>query len=217
MDVFASNWNEDDNSNSTAAPDGAPEGMAPSGINNVLRAHQGATKRLTSWLHPKTTGGSGTAFTLSYSAAPGALVDTMSHLVQFHAANGVAPTLNVNALGATPLQYFSAGAWRAVPAALWDADEIFRVTYNSSAGAYRLLDLRNRTGVDRIFRGQLRRRPGRCSATGKPSAAPTMSACLPRSARRTAWATERPHSICPTCGAWCRRHGNMGGSERRLN
>jgi hypothetical protein len=67
MDVFAANWTEDDSSNSTPAPDGWPEGMASSGVNNAGRAMMGATKRLTSWLHPKTTGGSGTAFTLTYS------------------------------------------------------------------------------------------------------------------------------------------------------
>ena len=42
MDISAANWSEDDNANTAAAPDGAPEGMAPSGVNNVLRAHQGA-------------------------------------------------------------------------------------------------------------------------------------------------------------------------------
>ena len=36
MDIEASNWNEDDASNAAAAPDGAPEGMAPSGVNNVI-------------------------------------------------------------------------------------------------------------------------------------------------------------------------------------
>ena len=124
MDISAANWSEDDNANTTAAPDGAAEGMAPSGVNNVLRAHQGALKRFYNWTNPKITGGSGTAYTLSYAVAPGALVDGMTHLVQFHAVNGNAPTLNVNSLGATPLHYYSAGAWRAVPAALWDADVI---------------------------------------------------------------------------------------------
>jgi microcystin-dependent protein len=146
MDISATNWSEDDNANTSAAPDGAPEGMAPSGVNNVLRAHQGALKRFYNWTNPKITGGSGTAYTLSYAVAPGALVDGMTHLVQFHAANGNAPTLNVNSLGAIPLHYYSAGAWRAVPAALWDADMIFRVAYNSSAGAYRILHRDDSTG-----------------------------------------------------------------------
>ena len=112
MDISAANWSEDDNANTAAAPDGAPEGMAPSGVNNVLRAHQGALKRFYNWTNPKITGGSGTAFTLSYAVAPGALVDGMTHLVQFHAINGNGATLNVNNLGATPLHYHAAGAWR---------------------------------------------------------------------------------------------------------
>jgi microcystin-dependent protein len=138
-DISASNWNEADASNSAAAPDGAPEGMAPSGLNDVLRAHQGAIKRWYDWTIPKTTGGTSTAYTLSYSVAPGALVDGMTHLVQFHTANGNAPTLNVNALGAIPLQYYSSGAWRAVPANLFDTDTICPVAYTAAAGAYRLL------------------------------------------------------------------------------
>src|SRR5918995_1027162 len=109
MDITAANWSEDDNANTAAAPDGAPEGMAPSGVNNVLRAHQGALKRFYSWTIPKNTGGSATAFTLSYAVAPGALVNGMTHLVQFHAVNGTAATLNVNSLGATPLHYHAAG------------------------------------------------------------------------------------------------------------
>ena len=146
MDLGASNWNEDDNANTTAAPDGAPEGMAPSGVNNVLRAHQGALKRFYSWTIPKITGGSGTAYTLSYAVAPGSLVDGMTHLVQFHAVNGASATLNVNTLGATPLHYYAAGAWRAAPPALFDADTIFRVAYHTSSGAYRILGLPDTTG-----------------------------------------------------------------------
>ena len=153
MDIAAANWNEDDNANTTAAPDGAPEGMAPSGVNNVLRAHQGAMKRFFSWTIPKITGGSGTAYTLSYAVAPGALVDGMTHLVQFHAVNGTSATLNVNNLGATPLHYHAAGAWRVAPPGLIDTDEVCRVAYHSSSGAYRLLDRRNRTGEVVPFAG----------------------------------------------------------------
>jgi microcystin-dependent protein len=153
MDVYATNWNEDDNANTTAAPDGAPEGMAPSGVNNVLRAHQGAMKRLAVWSIPKTTGGSSTAYTLSYAVAPGALVDGMTHLVQFHVVNGAAATLTVNGLGAIPIYYHAAGAWRAAPPGLIDVDEIRRVAYHTSSGTYRLLDLRNRTGEVVPFAG----------------------------------------------------------------
>lgn len=140
-DIPASNWNETDTSNTTAAPDGAPEGMAPSGINNVLRAHQGAVKRWYKWTTPATTGGTSTAYTLSYTVAPGALVDGMTHLVQFNAANGLNPTLNVNALGSLPLHFYCGGSWAALPANMLGANQIVEVAYHSSSGAYRCLDL----------------------------------------------------------------------------
>jgi microcystin-dependent protein len=153
MDISAANWSEDDNANTAAAPDGAPEGMAPSGVNNVLRAHQGALKRFYNWTNPRITGGSGTAYTMSYAVAPGGLVDGMTHLVQFHAVNGTGATLNVNGLGATPLHYHAAGAWRVAPPGLIDTDEVCRVAYHSSSGAYRLIGRRNRTGEVVPFAG----------------------------------------------------------------
>ena len=152
-DISASTWNEVDASNNTAAPDGAPEGMSPSGVNNTMRMMMGATKRLYSWLHPKTTAGTSTAYTLSYTVAPAALVDGMSHLVEFDQANGAGATLNVNSLGAKPLHYYSAGAWRTLPASLVSANQVVRVVYNSSAGSYRMLDLDNRTGAVEAFAG----------------------------------------------------------------
>jgi microcystin-dependent protein len=166
MDIYSSNWNEDDNSNSSAAPDGAPEGMASSGVNDTMRAMMGATKRYVNQQIAKTTGGSSTAFTLTYSIAPTALVDGMTHLVEFNAANGAAPTLNVNSLGATPIHYYSAGSWRALPAGLIGANEIHRVAYNGSAGAYRLIDWRDTTG-DIVATGRSTARTGTLLAYGQ--------------------------------------------------
>ncbi|WP_422001759.1 phage tail protein [Reyranella sp.] len=138
-DIPAANWNEDDAANATAAPDGAPEGMAPSGVNNVLRAHQGAVKRWYGWSTPKTTGGSSTAYTLTYAVAPASLVDGMTHLVQFHVANGAGATLSVDGVNAIPLHYYAADAWRVAPPGLVAAEEIRTVAYHASSGAYRLL------------------------------------------------------------------------------
>jgi hypothetical protein len=141
MDVYSSNWNEADDSNSTAAPDGWPEGMAPSGVNNAGRAMMGATKRYVDQQIPLVTGGTSTAYTLSYSVAPTALSDGMTHLLQFNAVNGAAPTLNVNLLGAKPLHFWSSGGWGAWPAFMVAIDQIVRVTYNAAAGTYRALDM----------------------------------------------------------------------------
>jgi microcystin-dependent protein len=153
MDISQSVWNESDDNNNSASPDGAPEGMAPSGVNNLIRADRGAIKRWYNQTVPLLTGGSSTAYTLTYGVAPTALADGMTHLLQFNQTNGAAPTLNVNGLGAKPLHYHCAGAWRVIPTGLFDTDDIVRVAYNVAAGAYRLLGLKNRTGVVEAFAG----------------------------------------------------------------
>lgn len=140
MDIGNIVWNESDPLNNTAAPDGAPEGMAPSGVNDVIRADRGAIKRWYNQTLPLLTGGTSTNYTLTYSVAPTAVADGMTHLVRFHAANGAAATLNVNALGAKPI-YCYAGAWGAAPLGMLATDQIVRLAYNAAAGAYFLLNL----------------------------------------------------------------------------
>jgi hypothetical protein len=140
-DIDASNWNEDDNSNSTAAPDGFPEGMSPSGVNNGARAIMGALKRQRNHQSPKTTAGSPTTYTLSYTVAPGALYDGATHLVQFNATNGAAATLNINALGAKPLYTYQSAGWAAAPAGVLTTDMIAPVAYDSVSGVYLVLKI----------------------------------------------------------------------------
>lgn len=145
MDIPASNWTEADASNSTAAPDGWPEGMAPSGVNDSGRAMMGAVKRWYDWTIPLVTGGTSTAYTLSYTVAPGALVDGMSHLVQFNAVNGANPTLNVNSLGAKPITFYCGGSWstgtNTMPPFMLGVDQVVRLVYNAAAGTYRCFGL----------------------------------------------------------------------------
>ena len=103
MDISQSSWNEVDDNNSSAAPDGAPEGMAPGGVNNTMRAMMGAIKR---WWNKAnavkitTTPVSNTAYVLAYDVPPTAYAD--GEIISFvvNATNGAAATLNVNALGA---------------------------------------------------------------------------------------------------------------------
>lgn len=152
-DIYASNWNEDDASNNSAAPLGAPEGMPPSGVNDVMRAHQAAVKRYVNQQSPKLTTGSATAYALAYAVPPGAYVDGITFKVQFHTTNGAAATLNVNVLGAKPLHYHAAGAWRVAPPGLVDTDEVFEVAYHDATGAFRLVGFRNGTGRTEEFAG----------------------------------------------------------------
>ncbi len=139
MDISQNVWNEQDSNNNTAAPDGAPEGMASAGVNDVIRADRGAIKRWYNQTIPKLTGGTSTAFTLTYGVAPTALADGMTFLAQFNQTCGASPTLNVNGLGATPITYYSAGAWIAVGAGLITTDMVSALTYNNAAGTFRIL------------------------------------------------------------------------------
>lgn len=138
-DIYANTWSETDDDNNSASPAGAPEGMAPSGLNDAIRMVMGAVKRLLSQFIPKTTAGTNTAYTLSYSVAPAALVDGMTFMVRFNQACGLAPTLNVNSLGATPLHKYVGGAWTALAATDVLPGQIVRVTYDSTSGAFRCL------------------------------------------------------------------------------
>jgi hypothetical protein len=139
MDISQSVWNESDNLNNTAAPDGAPEGMATAGVNDVIRADRGAIKRWYNQTIPKLTGGTPTAYTLAYSVAPTALVDGMTHVVQFNQACGASPTLNVNGLGALPIHKYFGGTWGVLAASDVTIDLVAEVAYNAGAGAYRII------------------------------------------------------------------------------
>jgi hypothetical protein len=138
VDINQSNWNEADNSNSASPPDGAPEGMFPSGINDVLRAMMGAIKRWFNWSSTKLTGGTNTAYTLTYAVTPSGLSDGMAHLIEFNADCGASPTLEVNALGAKPLHYWNGAAWAVVPAGMIKTGMLARVAYKAGAGIYRM-------------------------------------------------------------------------------
>lgn len=146
-DIPASTWSQTDASNTTASPDGAPENMAPSGVNDTIRMMMGAVKRWFAWSIPATTAGTTTAYTLTYSVAPAALVDGMTHLVLFNATNGSSATLNVNSLGAKALHTYQNGAWAAAVAGTLTANMVCKVAYNSGGNSYRVLD----SGVGAAF------------------------------------------------------------------
>lgn len=135
-DIAATNWSETDDNNNTAAPDGFPEGMAPSGVNNGARAVMGAVKRFWNKINAvKTTGGTTSAYTLTFDVAPAAYADGEIIAFVVNAANAAAATLNVNALGAIPLRLFAGS----LLAGALQANQIVRARYNSSAGAFDII------------------------------------------------------------------------------
>lgn len=102
-------WSQVDASNTQPSPNGAPENMLPSGVNDTMRMMMGAIKRLQVRLGPTlTAGGTADALTLTYTPAPTAYVqgDIYSFIVA--SANTGAATLNVNGLGAKDIFKHSA-------------------------------------------------------------------------------------------------------------
>ena len=88
-------------SNNSSSPDGFPEGMAPSGVNDSARELMAA---LAKWYSDTdgtlSTGGSGNAYTLSSNSSHAALTDQSILVFRFDRANTGAATLNVDSLGA---------------------------------------------------------------------------------------------------------------------
>lgn len=105
-DIGQSAWSETDANNNQAAPDGFPEGMAPSGVNDAARAMMGAVKRFWGRVNgTKTTAGTADAQTVTYDVAPTGYVAGERLLLRPTLTTATAsPTINVNGLGAKTLK-----------------------------------------------------------------------------------------------------------------
>lgn len=133
-DIPNPTWNESDASNTSPVPNGAPEGWFPADVNAVYRMGMGATKRFWDHINPtETTGGTSTAYTLTYDVAPQQLWAGEIFSFTVDQLCGAAPTLNVNALGARNLRKFTAGAWANMEAGDLAANQVVAVFYNSVA------------------------------------------------------------------------------------
>ena len=141
-DLGNSNWSETDASNNATPPNGWPEGMNPSDVNDAARANMGALKR---WWNranaTATTGGTSTAYTLTYTVAAAAYYSGEEFSFVVNATCGATPTLNVNALGAANLRKFSAGAYTNLAAGDILTNQVVRVRYNSSVPSFDLVTL----------------------------------------------------------------------------
>jgi hypothetical protein len=102
-ELSGTTYSEVDASNNQAAPNGMPEGMPPSGVNDSWRAAMGAVKRsydrdhAGSWC---TVGGTANAIALTFAAAPASYVQGEKYAFKATAANTGATSVNVNGLGA---------------------------------------------------------------------------------------------------------------------
>lgn len=99
-------WDVAAANNTASPPDGAPEGMAPSIINNVIRENMAVLARKEADENGTlTTAGSATAYTVATpNRALTAYYNGLRLRVKLHTASGAAPTLNVNGLGAVEIR-----------------------------------------------------------------------------------------------------------------
>ena len=94
-------WNVTDASNNGTPPAGAPEGMAPSGVNDVMRAIMGGVARLFADTNSTLdSGGSSNAYTLTPNQTFSAYARGDWFVFEANHTNTGAATMNVSALGA---------------------------------------------------------------------------------------------------------------------
>lgn len=145
-DLSGTNYNESDSLNNNPAPNGMPEGMAPSGVNDAWRAGIGATKRFWDRANATvTTSGSAGAYvyTPADTSFPTAYVQGEVFAFTANFASVGNDTLNVNAIGAKPL--YKEGASGLVKIASGDvvANQMVVAavdnTLNSNAGGFQVL------------------------------------------------------------------------------
>lgn len=135
------NWSETAASNNAAAPDGAGEGMAPSGVNDTIRENMAAGAREWNRSHPTVSSStSTTAFVLTYTTAPPAYKQGLTFSFKVHAASTGSVTLNVNALGAKKVYRNISGTATQVASGEWQQNDIIIASYDtsldSSAGGF---------------------------------------------------------------------------------
>jgi hypothetical protein len=102
-ELSGTTYSEFDASNNQSAPNGMPEGMPPSGVNDSWRAAMGAIKRAYDRDHAGswcTVGGTANAIALAYAVAPSSYVQGEKYAFKATSANSGATTINVNGLGA---------------------------------------------------------------------------------------------------------------------
>jgi hypothetical protein len=148
----------------------APEGMAPGGLNDAIRAVQAEVAQLNAdGSGTATTGGTSTAYTLTLSTSPASLSDGLNFSFTANATSGASPTLNVNSFGAKKLRKFTNGAEEDLAAGDLVANGHYQVQYDSAAnggsGAYIIL---NPTNTALVF-----------LSSGSVSAAATLDLTLP--------------------------------------
>lgn len=140
-------WSELDPSNNRAPPNGWPEGMMPSGVNDAARMNMGALKRF--WnranaVQAITPSAGVWTFTTDNPTYPTGYVDGEVYSFRPAADGAAADQFQVNALGGKPIWKRIFGAWAPVAAddiqMRCPARLVYDSTLNGGAGAFVLAD-----------------------------------------------------------------------------
>ena len=132
-----SQWSTTAASNNSPSPNGAPEGMAPSGVNNVIRENMAAIAK---WYSDSDgtlqSTGSSSAYVLTTNSTHAALADQPLMIFRANHASTGASTLNVDSLGAKSIKKYndinlSAGDI--------ESGQIVVVVYNATGDKYELI------------------------------------------------------------------------------
>jgi microcystin-dependent protein len=136
-DLGSSNYSETAASNNAAPPNGWPAGMNPSQVEPSARENMAATKRFWNRNNSvKTTGGTSTAYTLTYDVAAASYYDGEEHSLVINATCGATPSLNINGLGAQLIRKFSGGAYVNLASGDVVTSQPIRVRTNVSATTF---------------------------------------------------------------------------------
>ena len=131
-----SEWSVTAGSNNSAVPNGWPEGMARSGVNDAARENMAAVaKWYQDLLGSILSGGTSTAYTVTTNNAHAALNDINHLSFRVHTANGASATLNVDGKGAKSLFYCGA----ALDASVLAQNSICCVQYNPNQDRFEIL------------------------------------------------------------------------------
>ena len=144
-EISSSTWSETDASNNAASPDGAPEGMLPSGVNDTIRQAMGSLKRAWNRLNGTvtTTGSAGAyAYATTNASFPAAYVQGEVYRFTANFESFGADTLAVNALPALPLYKRTGGGRVAIGRGDIQANDIIEAVYdvslNGASGGFQI-------------------------------------------------------------------------------
>ncbi|MDY8109136.1 hypothetical protein U0C82_08255 [Fulvimarina sp. 2208YS6-2-32] len=110
-DLSDISWQQNDEANNSASPNGFPVGVLPTQIGGAIRAHRGASKRFWDRINSMAIStGTGAAYRIAYEVPPTALVKGEVFRWFAHVANTGPATLRINEVQTAPIVHNDDGA-----------------------------------------------------------------------------------------------------------